>query len=68
MDIKKHIDNNSKTIAVKKYINGVLTQKQIAEFFEIDVRTVKRWIRRYNDDCLERKNRHLNLIRLKKNI
>ena len=58
MSLKKHIDDNSKTIAVKKYINGVLTQKQIAEFFEIDVRTVKRWIRRYKDDCLERKNRH----------
>ena len=39
---------------------------QVAEFFEIDVRTVKRWIRRYKDDCLERKNR--NSKSYKKNI
>ena len=67
-DIKKHISDNSKKIVVTKYINNEITQKQIANFFAIDVRTVKRWIRRYKDDCLERKSENQNLTRLKKNI
>ena len=35
MDIKKHISDNSKKIAVKKYINGEITQKQIANFSQL---------------------------------
>lgn len=52
---KKHISDNSKKIAVRQYINNKLTQKEIAKFFDIDIRTVKRWVRKYKDDCLERK-------------
>ena len=55
MDVKKQITSNTKKIAINHYLNNNITQNEIANIFKIDVRTVKRWIRRFRDDALERK-------------
>ena len=43
----------------------ILTQKEIAVFFEIDVRTVKRWIKKYRKECLNRKARDTKSYKIK---
>lgn len=65
MEVKKQVSLNSKKIAVNHFINKSLTQKEIAVFFEIDVRTVKRWIKQYRGDCLDRKARDSTSYKIK---
>jgi len=65
MDVKKQLSSNTKTIAINHYLNNNITQNEIAKIFKIDVRTVKRWIKRYRDDALERKKRTTKSYKIK---
>ena len=47
-------------------MNNNITQNEIANIFQINVRTVKWWIRRYKDDNLERKQRTIKSYKVKK--
>lgn len=47
----------SQNRAVKIYLNSNLSQEKVAEMFEINIRTLQRWITHYQqDESLERKN------------
>lgn len=51
-----HWSSKVKIRAVEIYINSNITQKDVAKMFEINIRTLQRWLYEYNNDGnLERK-------------
>tara|TARA_B100001996_G_scaffold281408_1_gene221817 strand:- start:818 stop:1000 length:183 start_codon:yes stop_codon:yes gene_type:complete len=51
-----HWSSKVKIRAVEIYINSNITQKDVAQMFEINIRTLQRWLDEYKKDGnLERK-------------
>ena len=53
--------------AVKIYLNSNLSQEKVAEMFEINIRTLQRWITNYQqDESLERKKQEYTSYKVRK--
>jgi len=44
---KSHSSENTKLLVIKRYNKGNITQSELAEIFDVNVRTIKRWIKNY---------------------
>jgi len=44
---KSHFSENTKLLVIKRYNKGNITQSELAEIFDVNVRTIKRWIKNY---------------------
>lgn len=46
-----HCSSKIKIRAVEIYINSTITQENIAKMFEINIRTLQKWLYEYKKDC-----------------
>jgi len=58
---------DSKVLAIKHYLNSDKTQEEIADIFDVSIKTVKHWTRLHQEkDSLQRKKRIGTSYKIKK--
>lgn len=64
-----HWSSKVKIRAVEIYINSNIKQKDVAKMFEINIRTLQRWLYEYNNDGnLERKKQIYYSYKIEENM
>jgi transposase len=53
--MRKHHSDEIKQMAVEYYLKNKKTQEEISKIFQISRQTFIRWLKRYNNNKLERK-------------
>ena len=65
-----HRSEDSKLLVIKNYLKSNKTQEELAEIFDVSTRTIRRWLRKYEETkTINRKNKKNNILQnTKKNM
>ena len=64
MEKQKNVD--MKKLAIKYYKSNKVSQKKVADLFEINERTFRNWLQQDKKNVLERKQRNAKSYKIKK--
>ncbi len=63
-----HRSEDSKMLVIKNYLKSNKTQEELAEIFGISTRTIRRWLRKYEETkTINRKTRKTTSYKIQKN-
>ena len=63
---KEQTNSKTKSLAIKYYLDNDVSQKQVSKIFNINERTFRRWLEKYNNDELIRPPRKTKSYKVKK--
>ena len=63
---KEQTNSKTKSLAIKYYLDKDVSQKQVSKIFNINERTFRRWLEKYNNDELNRPPRKTKSYKVKK--
>tara|TARA_Y100000389_G_C17423866_1_gene498375 strand:+ start:395 stop:1663 length:1269 start_codon:yes stop_codon:yes gene_type:complete len=63
---KEQTNSKTKSLAIKYYLDNDVSQKEVSKIFNINERTFRRWLEKYNNDELNRPARETKSYKVKK--
>ena len=57
-----HRSEDSKLLVIKNYLKSNKTQEELAEIFDVSTRTIRRWLRKYEETKTINRKTRLHLI------
>lgn len=64
-----HRSEDSKLLVIKNYLKSNKTQEELAEIFYVSTRTIRRWLRKYEETkTINRKTRKTTSYKIQKNM
>jgi len=62
-----HRSEDSKLLVIKNYLKSNKTQEELAEIFDVSTRTIRRWLRKYEETkIINRKTRKTTSYKIQK--